>query len=237
MSRKTQLQNTTETSRSLLIAAGGLAVLFSVPVIWILSVLNHAHSDAVERSFVNLQHQLAQVESDKQEIVWLYDTSGTDELLAIFSGNSKVHRLFLEMTDVSDAGFKHVSQMPELHGLKVSGGRPGMTDGGLAAVANSATIVELELINTRVTDDGLASLRGFQALRSLVLCYNAVNKPPISDAAFGNLEKVDNLQRLRIGGPWMSTGAVNDLRSSLPNCDVAVLSQYDSGESRTREKL
>lgn len=211
-------------SRGLQIGTAVVGCVIIVSVILVLSTLHQMHAADVERSVAELEHQLAEIKFGSRDSIHLYEATGTDDLLATISDNSEVHRLYLELTDVSDAGIEYIAQMPELQSLTVYGGRPGLSNTGLAALSNNTSIAELQLINTRVSDNGLNRLQQFKALRSLVLYYNAVNDPPVSDSAFVSLQKLGNLEQFQFGGSWASAKAVEQLRSSLPNCTIETYS-------------
>ena len=103
--------------------------------------------------------QLADVVGGKTHNIYFYETTGTDALLAKLRGVPGVESLRLDLTDVSDDGMRHVATLPHLKKLILYGGRLSVGDSGLAHLKTLASLQTLELINTRVTDEGLAVLK------------------------------------------------------------------------------
>jgi hypothetical protein len=83
-----------------------------------------------------------------------------------------------------------------------------------------ASLEELELKNTRVTNEGLRVLRGLPGLRTLaIFCEPRLRT--LNDAGLTYLKDLPKLERLSLTGGWASPAAVADLRARLPNCTVA----------------
>src|SRR5262249_19718939 len=115
------------------------------------------HRDRVRRGQEELAGQLAELQAGKTHAIHLYDTVETDALLQLLEGRPEVEELFLELTDTSDVGLASVATMPRLRRLILYGGRH-INDSGLEKLAGMSSLHELELRNTRITNDGLRLL-------------------------------------------------------------------------------
>ena len=75
--------------------------------------------------------------------------------------------LYLDYTDVTDAGLKEVAQFKQLISLDLSSTK--VTDAGLKELAQWKQLASLYLFDTKVTDAGLTELAQLQQLTSLEL--------------------------------------------------------------------
>ena len=100
------------------------------------------------------------------------------------------------------------------------GGCPGIGDSGFVCFRKCTKLEEIRLINTHVTDVGLAILKELPNLRSLNLFHEAVRKRTLTDAALAHLRPLAQLESLRLTGGWVSGAAVDNLREALPHCTI-----------------
>ncbi len=141
---------------------------------------------AWRRAQDDLHAQLAGLASGKTTTLTLYDTRDTDQLLQSVSGSPLVQGLRLELTDVSDAGLLVVRTFPNLQTLVIYGGRPNVDDSGLELLKD-CPIRDLSLVNTHVTNRGLAQLAAFEKLESLTVFQDSVVRLQLTDEALGSL--------------------------------------------------
>ena len=161
--------------------------------------------------------------SGGQNGVYFYSTFNTDELVAQFAGMPEIEYLVFELTDISNAGFQHVADLPNLKKLVLYGGR---THHGLELLRGHQSLEKLELINIDVTDRGLAVLKTLPRLVELYVYRNSSRQKFLSDAAKEQLRELSGLRKLTISGGWMSESAVDELKTDLPNCEIKTETSY-----------
>lgn len=190
-----------------------MACLPIAAIYWITSIQPRQRGKDV------LAAQLAAIAAGKTNSLVFYDTAGTDPLLISAGGSPQVQSLRLELTDISGAGLRAVGTFPNLQTLEIYGGRPGVDDAGLELLKDNP-IRRLGLINTHVSDSGLAQLAEFGKLESLLLYRDGSRMAPLTDDGVLNLAKCRQLKELRLGGRLISDAAIADLRNRLPRCSV-----------------
>jgi internalin A len=126
----------------------------------------------------------------------------------------------LELPDVTDDGMKSLAALKKLKTLKVSGGSPGVSDQGLAYICAIPSLEHLELFNTRITDQGLSSLKNLPNLQSLILCHSPNGRTQFTTAGLQDLKALTKLKKLNISGGLATDAAVNELRKALPHCAI-----------------
>lgn len=174
-----------------------------------------------QRSRDQLEDQIRGIQgADSDRSIYLYETSGTNDLLKRLSEVPEVELLKLELTDVTDKGMRYVAALPKLKSLTVYGGYWSVGNRGLAQLRRLANLKHLELINTRVTDDGLVVLKDVPRLQSLVLFHEAWRGRTFTDAGVAHLKGLTNLQTLELIGGWISDEAARELQRALPNCKI-----------------
>ena len=201
-----------------------MAALVLVPLAGIVALpgcsllFEDSEKEAIRRSQRQLDYQLDELKSGKSQQLYLYDTHGTDQLLEQINGMVEIKTLYLEQTDVSDNGMRHVVTLPNLRQLIIYAGQ--MSDEGLALLKGNQSITSLELYQLRITDDALRVLTEMPNLRSLTVSSEARLDPRLTDAGLANLKDLQNLDKLVISGDWASDGAIDELRSALPDCKI-----------------
>ena len=74
-------------------------------------------------------------------------------------------------------------------------------------------VVEVNLMNTQITDAGLVHLKELTELQTLFL-----GDTQITDAKLVRLKGLNNLQELYLTGTKVTDAGVADLKKALPNC-------------------
>lgn len=198
-----------------------IALLLWIPILALLFMaIRHLLLYDVRRSRAELDQKVRNLKSGASNTVRLYDTVRTDALLKQIRCMPQVEELNLDQTDVSDKGMRHVATLRNLKKLVVYDGRPGIGDLGLARLKGHGKLESLELVLTRVTDEGLVVLKDLPKLRSLVLYSQPRLGPLLTDAGLVHLEGLTRLETLELTGGWASEPAVEDLRKALPNCTI-----------------
>jgi hypothetical protein len=109
------------------------------------------------------------------------DCVGDEEMKEI-ARLTKLERLFLARTAVTDAGLKCLSSVPNLRYLSLAGTK--VTDAGLPNLECLKHLEMLELCDTAVSDSGIESLSALRSLKSLYVDGTKVTK-----AGVGRLRK------------------------------------------------
>ena len=173
-----------------------------------------------------VQEQKELLTSGAQQHVYFYSTSNTDDLIAEFSGMPEIENLGFELADLSNDGFRHVAELPNLQQLMLYGGYQRIGDSGLEMLRDNQTLRKLKLVNIDVTDAGLDVLPSLPMLTELELFRESFREVTLTDSALEHLRKLHQLEELTISGGWMSNPAFKELRDALPNCEINAESKH-----------
>jgi Leucine-rich repeat (LRR) protein len=162
------------------------------------------------------------------KLLWLDDTAVTDEGL-IHLKSLSLERL--EVPQITDRGLQHIAHLTELTRLDL----PNVSDDGLknlqdlkaldililgSKVTNAGlkhlaplrdNLNVLSLSGTKITDDGLASLKDFSRLEYLFL-----NDTEITDNGLEQLKSFANLRRVDLQGTAVTEAGAESYRKTLP---------------------
>ena len=115
---------------------------------------------------------------------------------------------------VTDAGLKHVGQLPNLRWLKIGTGK--IRGPGLAELANLPRLERLCLCNSfrnpsQISDQHIKYLEGLTQLKSLTLWGIC---SPLTDASLASISKLTNLEELHFigSGPRFTSAGLAHLR-------------------------
>ncbi len=97
-----------------------------------------------------------------------------DEHLDYIARLTRLERLYLARTAVSDAGLRHLSGLANLRYLSLAG--TGITDAGLTHLRSLGKLEMLELCETAVSDAGIVELNRLKKLGNLYLYKTRVTK-------------------------------------------------------------
>ena len=131
----------------------------------------------------------------------------TDKGLASIARFKSVQVLSLINTQVTDAGLKHLADLPELKHLALYGAK--LTDKAAPQLARLRNIVSLELGNTAFGDDGLKGLEPLTSLAQLGL-----RETQVTDAGLKHLHG-RNLVLVDVRNTKVSAAAVKQLSDTL----------------------
>ena len=101
------------------------------------------------------------------------------ELLEQVNGLESIEYVFLDNTNITDAGLKRLGSLPNLHYLALSGTK--VTDEGLKHLEGLANFRELYLMDTKITDAGLEHLKVLTKLKILRLNNTKVTDEGVTE--------------------------------------------------------
>jgi hypothetical protein len=128
---------------------------------------------------------------------------------------AELRELDLSRTPVTDSGLKHIERSLLLEALRLQGAWR-VTDSGLACIKGLKNLRTLDLSGTMVTDAGLAHLENLAELRELDLSVDM-----ISDAGITHLKGLHKLRELKLIGTSVTDGAVASLTVAIPKLVVS----------------
>ena len=155
--------------------------------------------------------QVGKLQTGESHAIFLYDTSATNSLLHTIREMSAIEELNLDLTDASDAGMRDVGTLRNLRELTFHGGPQPIGDSGLSQLRNCSNLETLNLINSKVTDQGLIALKELPKLSSLKLHRDAFRERTLSDAGLSNLKHLTHLRSLALTGGWVTDDSIHRL--------------------------
>ncbi|MFO7898788.1 MAG: hypothetical protein R6V58_06970, partial [Planctomycetota bacterium] len=131
--------------------------------------------------------------------------SMTDAGLVHLSGLRKLRSIHFSNTGVTGTGFAHLKNLKHLEEVTLTSNNTSrITDSGLAGIGQVSSLRELRIGRAgKLTDAGLAHLKGHKALETLTLGGCA----QITDAALAHVSEIKNLEELGLGGLSQITDA------------------------------
>ena len=150
---------------------------------------------------------------------------------------SSLRSLDLAHTRITDDGLRHLVGL-KITELDVRG--TGISDRGVAYLAQLPELSELYLPETAITDAAALYLAKLRRLESLGLGHTA-----LTDAAIPNLETLKNLKSLGLHGTKISIAGCEKLRAALPRLERLqtpdgrnILTEHTNGKTKeTRPKI
>jgi hypothetical protein len=136
---------------------------------------------------------------------------------------SSLESLWIYGSGVSDAGLECLAKLPQLRTLSLSS--PLVTDAGLKHLRELKQLESLTLQHIGVDDAGLVHLRGLANLRNLDLTGTNVEGPGLV-----HLKILKNLEFVGLVNTPVKMEHVEQLRKSLPNCEVVTHAWWDRQE-------
>jgi internalin A len=145
-------------------------------------------------------------------VVLLFDA--TDAAIVPVTRLTGMRRLYLGGSSLCDERLAHLRGSTDLSDLLIAG-HTKVTDAGLAHVKGLINLRRLVLDGTDVTDDGLVRLNGLTNLRVLKLSYAR-----ITDAGLVHLKGLTKLTKLDLRGTRVTDAGVEELRQALPGLTI-----------------
>ena len=151
--------------------------------------------------------------------------------------------LYLDCTDVTDAGLAQLETLPKLLYLNLRGTSIG--NAGLSSIAKLKTLTYLWLSDTKITGRTLHQLRSLESLNHLFLDGTEVNDDhlaglgglPNLEVLFASYTRLTNrslpvfeefpkLRMLEIPGTQINEADLAHLRDRLPNLHASIFDPY-----------
>jgi hypothetical protein len=146
-------------------------------------------------------------------LLYLDGTQVTDAGLEHLKGLTALQGLSLDGTQVTDAGLEHLKGLTALQGLYLDGTQ--VTDAGLEHLKGLTALQWLYLDGTQVTDAGLEHLKGLTALQELWL-----GDTQVTDAGLEHLQGLRSLEEVDLSNTKVTDEGVKKLQQTLPNCRI-----------------
>ncbi|WP_165247203.1 leucine-rich repeat domain-containing protein [Paludisphaera soli] len=156
----------------------------------------------------------------------------------------------IEVNRVTDAGLAHLAGLHRLKVLKISQA-PGVADlARLDPRTNLTALRTLDLRDTGLTDEGLASLAGMPSLAVLTLASTSItdaglkhlagstglgfmdlSDTDVTDAGLAHLAPLKRLQKLQLSGTKVTKAGIEALREALPKLQILHTTGGGSGRA------
>jgi len=151
--------------------------------------------------------------------VHFYSTANSDSWVNRLAGMPEIRSLTFESTDLTDHGVSIIAQLPNLEKLTVYGG--STSNAGLESLSQNQSLRTLHLVNVDISDSGLAFLQSMHNLENLTIYRGKRFKSKLTDFAVHVLATLKQLKKLNVGGGWLSKPAIFELKTLLPDCQIA----------------
>ena len=207
-----------------------LAVAAGIAFVWFLFAATDAARVAAEkesrrqaRYVYKLQEEwmaskIQSLTTGQSSGVFFYSTSNSDVWVSKLAGMAEIKWLTFWMTDLTDGGVNIIAKLPNIEKLTIHGGTT--SDVGLGSLGQNKSLRTLHLVNLDLTDSGLTALSADSELENLTVYSSKLPTIRLSDLAVHHLRKLKHLRKLNVGGGWLSSSAVEELKSSLPDCEI-----------------
>jgi Leucine-rich repeat (LRR) protein len=141
----------------------------------------------------------------------VYDCQFTDDGIQYLRPLKNLTSLYIGGTAITDEGVRELQGLTKLRVLRLNGTK--IEGRGLGSLP--ASIAELDLNHSEVTDRGLANIAELTSLERLSLSGTR-----ITDDGIGELAKMTSLRRLTVTDTAISDAGIAELQRALPGCRV-----------------
>jgi hypothetical protein len=151
---------------------------------------------------------------------------------------SHLFQLMLSSSNITDEGVESLSQLPELAELDMIDVE-GITDAALISLSRLPKLGNLQIANSRISDQGLRNFKPISHPQSLNLLGNKITSSgvesikqiptllflslahtDVDDQALDYLAELPSLQKLAVGRTHVTPGGVQRFRQLHPKCTV-----------------
>jgi Leucine-rich repeat (LRR) protein len=170
----------------------------------------------------------------------LSETQITDAGLASLTKLTKLRKIRISKTAVTDEAAQVLAKIPSLEDIDVSQNNFG--DKGLKALQPLAKLKRLNLYTTKITDKGLAVLKDFKSRKTLIwlnidkcsltdevipflfplenLEWLHLGRTRLTDAGLAGLTKIKTLKEVSVTNTNVTLEGVKKFHSVLPECKI-----------------
>lgn len=127
------------------------------------------------------------------------------DIVALFRDLAEIKSVVAQRSGITDAALLELSSLRKLELLNLMQTR--VSDVGLANLRGATNLKWLELGRTRITDQGLIHVKEFRALESLLLQHTQ-----ITDAGLKHLGALKGLQRMDLSGTSVTSQGLAHLK-------------------------
>jgi hypothetical protein len=100
-----------------------------------------------------------ELKAGKTKTLHVIGTRRTDSLLEQIRGMPEIEDVYMEDTDITAAGMRHLGTLPNLKTMMVYNGAAG--DEGMLELRNCTKLESLAIYDTRITEDAIAELHRY----------------------------------------------------------------------------
>jgi Leucine-rich repeat (LRR) protein len=141
-------------------------------------------------------------------VLWLDTTNVTDAGLQRLSQSKTIERLNLHWLDkITDRGVAHLRNMPQLKGLDIQ--HAGLSDASLELLATMPNLDYLHLPNEGLTDAGVARLGQLTGLKYLWI--DCASNSPLTDESLRVIGGLHRLEELHVTGTGFTAKGIEHL--------------------------
>lgn len=103
-----------------------------------------------------LRRQVKEIRAGKTDSLSLHSTRGTDTLLEQIRGMPEIEHVYLDSTDITPVGMRHIGTLPNLKSIMAYDGVGG--DEGLLALRNCKKLKSVAIFDGTITAEAIAEL-------------------------------------------------------------------------------
>ncbi|HIM28225.1 MAG TPA: hypothetical protein EYG57_01570 [Planctomycetes bacterium] len=190
-----------------------------------------------------LATQLARLTTLEELVLTDFDSDLSAARMAFLKKLTRLSRLDVRKTGISDQALAHLAELPALRVLKLEFNdrltdaaaihlQPltnlveldlafvKISDAGMKSLSHLTRLKRLYLYGTNITDRGVAQLAGLKDLQ--VLYLGSEQGQDVTDISAKVLAEMKSLEMLGLYGTRVSSAAAERLKSTLPNCHILV---------------
>jgi hypothetical protein len=168
----------------------------------------------------------------------LYDEIDTDSKMTQLVGLTELEELILEHCDLTTAGTRTISRIPNLKRFCYSY-YSELGDDGLRCLSMSRSLEAIVIVESRVSAGGMDWLRSLRPLRTLVFYQGSLpgDSPRSADSMIETLSGFQHLRFLAIGGSWLAEKHLDELMRKLPHAEIVLLREEPASYSLDLQEL
>jgi hypothetical protein len=176
------------------------------------------------QDFVNLN------ECPTLRTIWLTGTTTEDDFLPLLKGLSGLENIVLKSTAVGDKGMTDLAALPSLKTLHLPN---SVGDSGVAALAQSKSLADLDISYSKISCKAIAALSQLKSLHTLY-----VNDTGLGDEAVADFKNIFGLKVLFLNGTKVSDKSIDQLaEANLEHLELRDTRATEIGIARLRSKL